>query len=185
VVLEELMLTSLVESLVHTFAPWQHLYADSKVVSTAVTTVHLVAMLFGGGYAVAADRATLRTRPDNQAEARRLLDELHFLHGPVVAALIVLFLSGVAMATADIETFAKSPVFAAKLAVVALLLANGLALRSTERSLQRRSADPALAGEGVAPWHQPLWRRLRATAWASAALWTAAVITGVMLTNAA
>lgn len=178
-------MSAIVQSLIHTFAPWQGLYGDSKVVSAAVTTVHLVAMLFGGGYAVAADRATLRTRPDNLAEARRMLGEMHSLHFAVVTALIVLFLSGVAMAAADVETFAKSPVFAAKLGVVALLLINGLLLRRTERSLERLTADPTPADEAGEHRRGSLWRRLRATAWASAALWTAAVVTGVMLTNAA
>ena len=174
----------IVQSLVHTFAPWQHLYGDSKAVSAAVTTVHLVAMLFGGGYAVAADRATLRARSGDLGERRRLLGELHALHRPVVAALVVLFLSGAAMAAADVETFAKSPVFIAKLGVVLLLLVNGLLLRRAERSLERLG-QPTPADEAAVQRHAILWRHLRTTAWASAALWTAAVVTGVLLTNAA
>lgn len=178
-------MSAIVQSLVHAFAPWQHLYGDSKVVSGAVMTVHLVAMLFGGGYAVAADRATLRARPGNPAERRRMLGDLHALHFAVVTSLVVLFLTGVAMAAADIETFAKSPVFVAKLGVVALLLINGFLLRRTERSLERLTADPTPADEAGEQRRGTLWRRLRATAWASAALWTAAVVTGVLLTNAA
>jgi uncharacterized membrane protein len=177
-------MSAVVDTLVRTFAPWQSLYGDSKVVPAVVTTVHLVAMLFGGGYAVAADRATLRALPGNAADARRQLGELRTLHVPVVTALIVLFISGVAMAAADVATFASSPVFAAKLGVVILLLANGLLLRRTEHALERL-ADPLPADEVLARRHDTLWRRLRMTSWASAALWTAAVVTGVFLTSAA
>ena len=142
-------------------------------------------MLFGGGYAVPADRATLRVRPGNPAEARRMLGEMHSLHFAVVSALMVLFLSGVAMAAADVETFAKSPVFAAKLGVVVLLLINGLYLWRTERSLERLTAETTPVDEAVEHRRESLWRRMRATAWASAGLWTAAVVIGVMLTSAA
>ena len=55
----------IVSTLVHLFAPWQSLYSNSKPVATAVTATHLVALLYGGGFAVAADRATLRARPDD------------------------------------------------------------------------------------------------------------------------
>lgn len=176
---------ALVDSLVKTFAPWQSLYGDSKAVSAAVTSVHLVAMLFGGGYAVAADRAVLRARPATSLDAARLLGEIQALHLPVVIALTVLSLSGLAMAAADVETFAHSPVFAAKLAIIVLLLVNGLLLLRTERAL-RRIIEPGLqAGGGMTTELRSQWRRLRGNAWASAALWTAAVVVGVVLTNAA
>ncbi len=174
-----------VQSLVHLFAPWQSLYSDSKGVSEAVTSGHLVAMLFGGGYAVAADRAVLRARPTSPLEARRMLGEMHSLHVPVVIALVVLSVTGAAMAAADVETFAASPVFAVKLGVVALLLLNGLLLLRTERRLDRFAQEAPMPEANTSIRQHGLWRRLRATAWASAALWTAAVVTGVMLTNAA
>lgn len=167
------------------FAPWQSLYSDSKAVDTVVTSVHLVAMLFGGGYAVAADRAVLRARPTGPSDARRLLEEMHALHVPVVAALVVLSISGVAMAAADIATFIASPIFAAKLAVVVLLLGNGLLLLRAERALSRVAAGAPATDEATRLQHAALWRRLRLTAWASVSLWTAALVTGVMLTNAA
>lgn len=176
-----------VNALAHLFAPWASLYGDSAAVATTVTALHLVAMLFGGGMAVAADRATLRARPEDPAAARRMLAELGALHAWVVAALVVLAISGTAMAAADVKTFASSPVFAAKLGVVVALLINGLALQRTERALERLAADAPGAGADpeVTGRHARLWRRLRGTAWISAALWTLAVITGVMLTNAA
>ena len=54
------MFNSAVDSLIQLFAPWQAIFADSKVVDIGVTSVHLLAVLVGGGLAVSADRATLR-----------------------------------------------------------------------------------------------------------------------------
>jgi len=162
-------------------APWQRLYADSRTVETTVTFVHLSALLFGGGLAIAADRRTLRLDPERGPLAA-LLAELGGVHRPVVIALGVLFLSGLAMAAADLETFLASPVFGAKLLLVALLVANGGLLLRTERGLT------ALVGSGDAPLTSParrLWRRLRLTARLSQVLWVALVLAGTLLVNAA
>lgn len=165
--------------LVRAFAPWQTLYANSKTLETSVTFVHLAALLFGGGFAVAADRRTLRTRV-GEGEREAVLAELRATHGPVLVALGLLFVSGLALAAADVETFLASPIFVVKLAIVALLLANGGLLVGTERRLRRPAADG-----GPRPRSDRLWRRLRATSWASLALWTAVVLVGTMLVNAA
>jgi len=162
-------------------APWQRLYADSRAVETTVTFVHLTALLFGGGLAIAADRRTLRLDPERGPLAP-FLAELGGVHRPVVIALGVLFLSGLAMAAADLETFLASPVFGAKLLLVALLVANGGLLLRTERTLA------ALVGSDDAPIPSPargLWRRLRLTARVSQALWVASVLAGTLLVNAA
>ncbi len=164
-------------ALLHLFAPWQRFYADSKTAETSVTFLHLAAMMFGGGFAIAADRRTLRARPrlDGFQDA---LAELHGVHRPVLIALGVLFVSGLALATADLETFLASPIFLLKLGIVAMLLLNGGFLVQTEQALRRLS--PA----GPTPTVQRLWRRLRAVSWASLALWTASVLVGTMLVNA-
>jgi len=164
-------------ALLHMFAPWQRFYADSKTVETSVTFLHLAAMLFAGGFAVAADRRTLRTRPraDGYQEA---LAELHGVHRPVLIGLVVLFLTGFALATADLETFLASPIFLLKLLVVALLLVNGGFLVQTEQVLRRQVPS------GPTPAVERLWRRLRIISWTSLALWTASVLAGTMLLNA-
>jgi hypothetical protein len=164
---------TIVAALAHACAPWQSLYSNSKPVATAVTATHLVAMLFGGGLAVAADRRTLRADTGDTDARRRLLDELSAVHRPVLAALAVLFVSGVAFAAADVETFAKSPAFAVKLVLVTLLLGNGAVLARTEGAL--RTADATTR----------LWRRLRIAARLSLLLWTALVVAGTVLVNAA
>ena len=168
---------TVVHALAHALAPWQSLYSDSEAVASVVTGVHLVGMLFGGGFAVAADRSTLRAFRSEPAERLRVLEELHAIHRPVLYSLTALFLSGVALAAADIETFAKSPVFMLKLVLVALLLSNGAVLQRTERALRLQTAP--LRREAR------LWHRLRTTAYLSLVFWTSAVIAGTVLVNAA
>lgn len=168
---------TLVQNLAHAFAPWQSLYSDSKTVASVVTGVHLVGLLFGGGLAIAADRSTLRAYRRHPSERASTLAELHAVHRPVLVALAVLFLSGVALAAADVETFAASPIFIAKLALVALLLTNGAVLERTERALRLGPDGPRRQAR--------LWRRLRATAYVSLLLWTSTVVVGTVLVNAA
>lgn len=176
------MLTSLIATLAHWFAPWKALYSDSKLLETGVTSVHVVATLVGGGIAVAADRDNLRTMRTEPNECPQILDELHATHRPVIIGLAFLFVSGIALAAADVETFAKSPVFIAKLILVFLLCLNGVFLARTEHLLRRRafaetewpnSADPTPV----------LCRRLRAASRLSLALWIATAVVGVALTN--
>ncbi len=168
---------TLVQILAHTFAPWQSLYSDSKTVASVVTGVHLVGLLFGGGLAIAADRSTLRAYRRRPSERAGALAELHAVHRPVLLALVVLFLSGVALAAADVETFAASPIFILKLALVTLLLTNGAVLERTERALRLASDDPLREARR--------WRRLRTTAYLSLLLWTSTVVAGTVLVNAA
>jgi hypothetical protein len=168
---------TLVHTLANALVPWKSLYSDSKAVASVVTGVHLVGMLFGGGLAVAADRSTLRALRREPSERARALTDLHAVHRPVLLALAVLFLSGVALAAADIETFLASPVFIIKLGLVALLLANGTVLVRTERALRSASSGPGRESR--------LWRRLRTTAYLSLLLWTSTVLAGTVLVNAA
>lgn len=161
----------------HTLAPWQSAYSNSKLLSTSVTAVHLIALLFGGGLAVAADRGTLRALRAGAAERTRQLAELHATHRPVLIALTFLFVSGVMQAAADVKTFATSPAFYIKLGLVALLVVNGGVLTLTETALGRA---PILVDSD----RSPLWSRLRASTYCSVALWTATLIAGVVLQNA-
>ena len=160
----------------HLFAPWQQIYSDSTVLSTSVTAVHLLAMLFGGGLAIAADRTTLMLRGEKVEQRRQHLLDLNAVHRPVLIALTIQFLSGIAMLTSDLKTFVGSPVLWIKLGLVALLLINGVLLQSTETAL-RRSTDVEASGS--------LWGRLRFNAISSLVLWSATLVAGITLTNAA
>jgi hypothetical protein len=167
-----------VHDLVHiiagVLAPWQSLYSNSKLVSGAVTFVHLAALLFGGGFAVAADRAAFRAMRASPGRRQHFLEDLATVHRPVSIALAAMFASGLLLAAADVETFATSPVFWIKLGLVVLLLGNGYRLTVTESKLRQRASRNV---------HDPLWDRLRHTAIASVVLWTVVVLAGTLLTS--
>jgi hypothetical protein len=165
---------SAIHALAQLLAPWQSLYSNSKIVSDAVTYTHLAGLLFGGGFAVAADRAALRLTRGAPENRRQLLDDLAAVHRPVLLGLAIMAASGLLLFTADVETFALSPVFWSKAGLVALLMANGYRLMRTERAL--RTGDHPDHGER-------LWRQLRATAITSMALWAAVVLAGTVLNS--
>jgi hypothetical protein len=161
--------------LIHLTAPWKELYSNSKGVDTATVFVHLAALLFGGGTAIVADRATLRIREAGSDAARQVLRDIRVSHRLVMIALSFSLVSGVALAAADIETFLASPIFAIKLLFVAMLVINGAVLTSTESRLGEFELEPQRAAR--------LWARLRLTAWASLVLWTGTVLAGTALAN--
>lgn len=135
-------------------------------------------MLVGGGLAIAADRATLRISHEEPGRREHHLGELNAIHRPVLIALAVLFLSGLAMVAADVVTFVTSPILWVKLGLVALLVVNGVVLERTERALRRASGEAADSQPG-------LWSRLRTGAIFSIALWIATLIVGTILVSAA
>lgn len=174
------MTSHFVTALIHLFAPWQALYSDSKLASGTVTATHLLGLLFGGGLAVAADRATLRSLSQQADERLRSLQNIRTTHRPVLIALAVLFVSGFAQATADLETFLGSWIFWVKLGLVTLLLVNGFILEQTETRL-RVSSD---AEADSSARNERLWRKLKVTAVMSIGLWSATLIAGTILLNA-
>jgi len=164
---------SIVETIAAAVKPWNELYSHSKVVSASVTYVHLGALLVGGGFAVASDRTALRVRSADVDERRRVLRDFAGIHGPVVTGLAVMIASGLAMMLADVETFLVSPVYWTKMALFAVLLANGYLVMRTERSL---ALNPSPSN--------PLWGRFTFGAIASLTLWLATTLAGVILMSA-
>ncbi|HEY7895737.1 MAG TPA: hypothetical protein VIC24_12640 [Gemmatimonadaceae bacterium] len=164
------------QQLVHALEPWQSAYSNSKALPTVVTAVHLGALLFGGGLAVTSDRAMLRALRAGPAERERQLGVIHGSHRTVLAALTLMLVSGLLMATADVKTFLTTPAFYVKLGFVTLLVLNGAALTFTETRLRRAAASPSGAEAG-------LWDRLRLTCRLSMALWGATLVAGVTLAN--
>ena len=162
----------MVEWLIELFAPWAKLYGDSKVVPTAVAFVHVSALLWGGGRAVTADLLALRA---SGVEGYRSMGGLRFLvdsHRDVLTGLVIAAISGVALSTADLEHFLSSAFYFAKLAVVFLLLVNGLFIKRYETSLQTGTGT----GEGS-------WAGTRRHAAISLVLWFAAMLLGLTLVN--
>jgi hypothetical protein len=158
------------QEITRALAPWNALYSNSKAVSTAVTSVHVLSLMVGGGLAIAADRTTLRFARRTAPARAAHLEELHAVHRPVLLALVVLFVSGVLLTAADIETFVGSAIFWVKLGFVAVLLVNGIALVLTENRLR-----------GAAPATDALWKRMRVLSVASLALWMLTVALGTLL----
>jgi hypothetical protein len=153
-------------------APWAKFYSHSKTTATIVTFLHIAPLVIGGGVAIALDRASLRLRHDEPGARERHLDELGSVHGLVLSALAVSFLSGIALLAADLDTFLPSWVFWLKMVLVAALLVNGGMMTRLERTL----AAPG-GGSG------DQWRRLRNIAITSLTLWLAITFAGVALTN--
>ncbi|MCC6930251.1 MAG: hypothetical protein IT359_14795 [Gemmatimonadaceae bacterium] len=181
---------SLLQAAVQLAAPWKDAYDNSTLLATSVIALHLTALLVGGGLAIAADRATLRVpgaavggdagaaAAVAAGERQRQLSELGAVHRPVLAALVILFVSGVALTLADLETYIASSVYWLKFALIVLLLANGVVMTRTERAL-------GSSAQLAAPVAQSLWRRMRWSAWASIALWIATLVLGTALVNMA
>lgn len=161
------------EVLVRLAEPWAQLYADSAVVSTLVVFGHVAALVFAGGLATTLDRATLRAARGGGESRTRQLDELEAAHRMVVAGLALSVVTGVLLLAADLETYLGSWIYWTKMALVALLLANGFVMTRTERAIRAASDGSAL------------WERLRLTAIASLVLWFTIAFAGVALVNAA
>jgi small-conductance mechanosensitive channel len=168
----------MIEGLSKILEPWSTLYGESTVVSTLVTSAHILGMLVGGGLAISADRSTLRALRQPPEERRRHLTELAEVHRPVLWALAIIVATGVLLAAADVQTFIGSAVFWTKMGLIALLLGNGAVLYRTERRLTRAvsaSITPSI----------DLWDRLRLASLVSLGLWLVVAASGVILTSVA
>jgi hypothetical protein len=137
-----------------------------------MTFAHLGGFLLGGGFAIAADAATIRAARGTEPRRRRQLTYIRGIHRVVLIGLAVTLASGLLMLAADLETLAVAPVFWAKMTIVCLLLANGGIIARVE-SLLRAGTEEA----------DRQWRRMRSAALRSFALWFAAVLAGTLLVN--
>jgi hypothetical protein len=152
---------------------WATYYSDHQMVSLFIRYLHLAALMVGGGTALAIDRVVLGTAR-NRADDRRhaAVVALRGSHRVVVPALVVVALTGVLMTAADWSTFASSQLFWIKMALFAVLIANGAALVAAERRYAR-SADV------------DKWRRVIVASGASCVLWLLILGIGEWLTIAA
>jgi hypothetical protein len=147
---------------------WSAWYADHRMVSVTVRFLHLGALLFGGGTALATDRLVLTSVRKGLATS---LGALEASHRVVVPSLALVVLTGLLMTAADLETYRVSSLYWTKMGLVGLLLLNGTALLVLERRA-RSGRRTALAG----------------LSWVSAVsllLWLANLFAGVWLTVAA
>lgn len=148
---------------------WTSLYSNHAAIRTAVEFAHIAALTAGGGAAIAADLATLASsRRDAAARVdhAELLARTHLL---AIAGLTVLFISGLLLLGADVDTYWPSRIFWIKMGLVLLLLLNGVFLR--------RSEGRVGAGDPTA------WPPLRRAATISLVLWSLTTLAGAALPN--
>lgn len=162
------------QMLVDMAGPWAALYGRSSVLPTLVGFLHVAPVVVGGGLAIALDRSTLRLRHDEPGARARHLAELGAAHRVVLGALALSLASGLALFTADVETYFGSWIFWVKMGLLVMLLSNGALMDRTERSLRGTGAS-----------HDAHWRRLRRVALVSLLLWLTLTLAGVALLNLA
>ena len=176
-----------IEPVARAAQPWADLYNASSFLQTGVTFAHFAGLLVAGGFAVATDRMALRLSRRHDGDRRMLLSELAGVHRLVLAGLVVVTLTGLAMALADAEWVLAAPLFWLKMGAFALLLVNGLVLMRTERRLHALVEGPrAGADEEMEAWHaaeERSWGSLRWTAVRSMALWGVTLLLGTLLTG--
>jgi uncharacterized membrane protein len=148
---------------------WSAMYSDHQAVSVTVRFLHLAGLIVGGGTALAADRHVLGTVPQDTVARSAALAMAGASHRIVVPALALMALTGLLMATADLETYLSSRLFWIKMAIVGLLLLNGGVLVLAERAAARGAGDRT-------------WARLRTVSAASVVLWLSALLAGTWLT---
>jgi len=147
---------------------WSSVYGNHTAVSVSVIFLHLAGLLVAASAALATDRRILGAASAD--ERQRVLAGLPAVHRTVLGGLAVVVASGALLTLSDLDFMLHEPVYYLKLAVVALLLANGWLLQRFERG-----AVTGLAKD---------WGRLRLTARLSGVFWFAAVLVGVWLSKA-
>jgi hypothetical protein len=150
-------------------ATWSSFYANHAAVRTAVAFLHVGPLVTGGGAAIVADRSLLSAARSDIHSRREQLAALRSVHRIVIASLVLVSASGLLLMAADVDTFLYSRVFWLKMALVVLLLVNGLILRRAERR--------TLVDDGGG------WRTIGATAVASITLWMLTTLAGLALQN--
>lgn len=147
---------------------WAALYSDHAALRIGVTFCHFAGLMAGGGLAVAADRATLRVAGASDAVRTTHLQELRAAHRIVIVGLALTVASGVLMVGADLDAIAASPTFWTKMALVTLLVVNGLAMQRAEKTAR---ITPRIG-----------WSQLHRAAIVSLVLWFLIVLAGTVLT---
>ncbi|HEX4682690.1 MAG TPA: DUF6644 family protein [Gemmatimonadaceae bacterium] len=159
-------------SIVDLLKPWNDFYSHSKTTETIVQFLHVGGLLLAGGLAIAADRGTLRALRIAASDRTHYTKELGSIHRWVLTGLFVVVLSGLALLASDLETFWGSAIFWIKMALVVILLVNGLFMTRAEAALRRDTSESS-----------PAWRSLHRTAVSSLVLWFIITALGLALVN--
>ena len=146
-------------------AAWNEFYSNSALWRSIILYAHVGGLLLGAGCAVAADRLTLLSRPGDAHQ----LNALAGSHKVVLAGLVLMFVSGGLMLASNFDTLIVSKWFWVKMALIVVLLMNGVRLNRAEQA--------ARAGEPSG------WVRLRSASLASLVLWFLITFVGAVLPN--
>ena len=163
---------AIVETLVAALQPWADFYGHNKAVQAGVEFLHVGALLVGGGFAIASDRAALRALNADLEQKKHVLRDFSSIHTPVIIALTVSVISGVTMLASDVGTFLVSPVYWTKMTLVLLLLINGYLIQRADEKL---NADPSPGNRA--------WKHFKFSSIASITLWLSTTLAGVILLN--
>jgi hypothetical protein len=175
----------MLETLTTLLLPWSELYADSAWIPTTILAVHVLALFAGGGIAIAADRRVLLATPGTREAYQAAAEDLRTTHAIVIGSLVMMVISGVALATSDIGTFAVSKVFWAKMATFTLLIGNGAYMRLTESRVLTAATDAGVVIDKTTQWPSPHlpWAVLKRSATVSLVSWFVVVLLGVVLSD--
>lgn len=159
------------QALIDLTAPWGDFMKHSKLTKTIVLFLHIAPIVVGGGVAIGLDRLSLRLSKGDVPDRGRHLAELARTHNLVIASLAVSIVSGLALVAGEIDNFPTSWIFWVKMAFVAVLLVNGLRMKSIETSMARNGPS------------ERDWARLHTVALASITLWLTITFIGVALSK--
>lgn len=176
--------TTLIDSVSTLVQPWADLYSNNTTLSTGVIAVHILAMFVGGGMAISADRAILRSKPGTAEAVRAVVADLSTTHSIVIGSLAVTVLTGLALLASDVGNFAVSRVFWVKMGSFAILLINGLRMQRVEKNVMTGlGASSIHTTEMPVPFPTKAWGGIRSAAAVSLVMWLLIVLLGVVLTN--
>jgi hypothetical protein len=159
------------QTLIDLTAPWGDFMKHSKITKTIVLFFHIAPIVVGGGIAISLDRLSLRLSKGDAPDRGRHLAELARTHTVVIYSLAVSIMSGLALVAAEIDNFPTSWIFWLKMAFIAILLLNGLRMKSIESSMARNGPSEAD------------WSRLHTVALGSITLWLTITFLGVALSK--
>jgi hypothetical protein len=157
----------------HMFGPlldtWTAFYSDHSMLRTTIAFIHIGGLMLGGGCAIAADLATIEAVREGPIGRTSQFHVLKRTHTIVVTGLVALFVSGVLLFAADADMFLHSRIFWIKMALMAALLLNGVAMLAGEHRVRRGDVRA--------------WRQLHTVAVSSLALWFLTTLAGAALPN--
>lgn len=148
---------------------WTSFYSNHAALKTAIEFVHIGGLMLGGGCAITADLATIQAVRDGSIGRTSQFHVLKRTHAIIIAGLAALSVSGLLLFATDVDTFLHSRVFWLKMALFAVLLANGVVMLAGER--RARSGDVRA------------WRHLHTVAISSLVLWFLTTLAGAALTS--